>query len=244
MKKAAIITGSSRGIGSAVAIKLAEKGYNIVINYNNSEKSAMDTLEKVRKAGAMAIALKGDVSNYEEAKYVVEKSLEEFSHIDVLVNNAAVSAHKLFTDMTPEECKRIFAVNFGGVLNFSRLVLPNMIKNHSGKIINISSVWGITGAALESIYSASKAAVIGFTKALAKEVGPSGINVNCVAPGVIDTDMNKNLSKEDIKKLIGDTPLSRLGTPEDIANVTAFLCSEESNFITGQVINSDGGFII
>ncbi|MBQ2672189.1 MAG: glucose 1-dehydrogenase [Clostridia bacterium] len=244
MKKAAIITGASRGIGAAVAIKLAEKGYNIVINYNNSEKSAMDTLKKVRKAGAMAIALKGDVSNYEEAKYVVEKSLAEFSHIDVLVNNAAMSIHKLFTDMTPEECSKIFDVNLGGVLNFSRLVLPNMIKNHSGKIINISSVWGITGAALESIYSASKAAVIGFTKALAKEVGPSGINVNCVAPGVIDTDMNKNLSKEDIKKLIDNTPLMRLGTPEDIANVTAFLCSEEANFITGQVINSDGGFII
>ena len=244
MNKTAVITGSSRGIGAAIAIKLANKGYNIVINYNNSRSDAMGVLEKVRKTGVMAIALKGDVSNYEESKYVVEKALEEFNHIDVLVNNAGVSMHKLFTDMTPDECSRILAINLGSVFNFSRLVLPNMIKNHNGKIINISSIWGITGAALESVYSASKAAVIGFTKALAKEVGPSGINVNCIAPGVIDTDMNKNLSGEDIKKLIDNTPLERLGTAEDIANTVAFLCSEEAGFITGQVISPNGGFII
>lgn len=244
MKKTAIITGASRGIGAAVAIKLAENGYNIVINYNNSRSKAMEILEKVRKTGAMAIALKGDVSNYEESKFVVEKALEEFSHIDVLVNNAGVSMHKLFTDMTPEECSKILDINLGGIFNFSRLVLPNMIKNHSGNIINISSVWGITGAALESVYSASKAAAIGFTKALAKEVGPSGINVNCVAPGVIDTDMNKNLSKEDVQKLTDSTPVERLGAPEDIANVVAFLCSKEANFITGQVVSPNGGFLI
>ncbi len=244
MKKAAIITGSSRGIGAAIAIKLAEKGYNIVINYNNSRSEAMEVLEKVRKTGVMAIALKGDVSNYEESKYVVEKALEEFTHVDVLINNAGVSMHKLFTDMTPDEYNKVLAVNLGGVFNFSRLILPHMIKNHCGKIINISSVWGITGAALESVYSASKAAVIGFTKALAKEVGPSGINVNCIAPGVIDTDMNKNLSEEDLKKLIDNTPLERLGKPEDIATVAAFLCSDEAEFITGQVISPNGGFLI
>lgn len=244
MKRAAIITGSSRGIGAAIAIKLAEKGYNIVINYNNSRSEAMEVLEKVRKTGVMAIALKGDVSNYEESKYVVKKALEEFTHIDVLVNNAGVSMHKLFTDMVPEESSKILGVNLGGVFNFSGLVLPSMIKRHSGKIINISSVWGITGAALESVYSASKAAVIGFTKALAKEVGPSGINVNCIAPGVIDTDMNKNLSEEDIKKLIDNTPLEKLGMPEDIANIVAFLCSDEAEFITGQIISPNGGFLI
>ena len=244
MKKAAIITGSSRGIGAAIAIKLAEKGYNIVINYNNSRSEAMEVLEKVRKTGVMAIALKGDVSNYEESKYVVEKALEEFNHIDVLVNNAGVSMHKLFTDMIPDEYNKVLAVNLGGIFNFSRLILPHMIKNHCGKIINVSSIWGIAGAALESVYSASKAAVIGFTKALAKEVGPSGINVNCIAPGVIDTDMNKNLSEEDIKKLIDSTPMERLGTPEDIANVVAFLCSDEAEFITGQVISPNGGFLI
>lgn len=244
MKKVAVITGASGGIGGAVAIKLAGKGYNIVINYNNSHSKAMKVLEKVRNTGVMAIALKGDVSNYEDSRYIVEKALEEFTHIDVLINNAGISLHKLFTDMVPEEWEKILGVNLGGVLNFSGLVLPHMIKRHSGKIINISSVWGITGASLESVYSASKAGVIGFTKAIAKEVGPSGINVNCIAPGVIDTDMNKNLSKVDIKNLIDSTPIERLGTPEDIANVVAFLCSDEAEFITGQTISPNGGFLI
>lgn len=243
-KKTVLITGSSRGIGAATAFKFADMGYNVVINYNNSEKEALEVLKEVRGKGVGAIAVKSDVSKYFEAKSLIEKTISEFGGLDVLVNNAGIAQQKLFTDISEDEWEKMFDVNAKSVFNCSKFAAKFMIKNHRGKIINISSVWGVYGASCEVHYSASKAAVIGFTKALAKELGPSGITVNCIAPGVIDTDMNSHLRKEDMKELINSTALMRLGLPTDIANLTAFLASENADFITGQIIGCDGGFFI
>lgn len=243
-KKTVLITGSSRGIGAATAIKFADIGYNVVINYNRSEKQAFEVLEKVRNKGASAIAIKSDVSIYSQAESLIKKTISEFGTLDVLVNNAGIAQQKLFNEISESEWKRMFEVNVQSIFNCSKFASKNMIKNHSGKIINISSVWGIYGSSCEVHYSASKAAVIGFTKALAKELGPSGINVNCIAPGVIDTDMNLNLKEEDVQELINCTPLMRLGSPTDVANLTAFLVSDNANFITGQIIGCDGGFFV
>ncbi len=243
-KKTVLITGSSRGIGAATAIKFADIGYNVVINYNRSEKQAFEVLEKVRKKGASAVAIKSDVSKYSQAESLIKKTISEFGTLDVLVNNAGIAQQKLFNEISESEWKRMFEVNVQSIFNCSKFASKNMIKNHSGKIINISSVWGIYGSSCEVHYSASKAAVIGFTKALAKELGPSGINVNCIAPGVIDTDMNLNLKEGDVQELINCTPLMRLGSPTDVANLTAFLVSDNANFITGQIIGCDGGFFV
>lgn len=242
--KTVLVTGSSRGIGAATALKFAQSGYNVVINYNKSEKKAFEILEKVRGEGARAIAIKSDVSRYFEAESLVDKAISEFGTLDVLVNNAGIAQQKLFTDISEFEWDKMFEVNVKSMFNCSKLAAAHMIKNHSGKIINISSVWGVYGASCEVHYSASKASVIGFTKALAKELGPSGITVNCIAPGVIDTDMNANFKKEDIQELVNCTPLMRLGLPSDIANLTVFLASESADFITGQTIGCDGGFFV
>lgn len=243
-KKTALVTGSSRGIGASLAENFAIQNYNVVINYNRSENEAMELLKKIRSFGGSAIALKGNVSDFNEAKYLIEKSEEEFGSIDVLVNNAGIAEQKMFTDITEKDWKTMFDVNVHGMFNCTHHAVKNMIKKHSGKIINISSMWGLTGGACEVHYSASKAAVIGFTRALAKELGPSGIQVNCVAPGLIDTGMNGALSKEAVKALIEDTPCSRMGTVQDVANVVLFLSSSESDFITGEVVNVNGGFLV
>lgn len=243
-KKTALITGSSRGIGASIAENFAGKNYNVVVNYNSSKNEAMELLEKIRSFGGSAIALKANVSDFEEAKFLVEKSEEEFGGIDILVNNAGISEHKLFTDITEKDWKRMFDVNVHGMFNCTHYAVKSMIKRHTGKIINMSSMWGLTGGACEVHYSASKAAIIGFTKALAKELGLSGVQVNCVAPGLIDTGMNGKLSKETIIGLIKDTPCSRIGTVQDVSNVVLFLASSESDFITGEVINVNGGFLI
>ena len=215
-----------------------------MINYNRSEKQAFEVLEKVRKKGASAVAIKSDVSKYSQAESLIKKTISEFGTLDVLVNNAGIAQQKLFNEISESEWKRMFEVNVQSIFNCSKFASKNMIKNHSGKIINISSVWGIYGSSCEVHYSASKAAVIGFTKALAKELGPSGINVNCIAPGVIDTDMNLNLKEEDVQELINCTPLMRLGSPIDVANLAVFLASDNANFITGQIIGCDGGFFV
>lgn len=244
MKKTALITGSSRGIGAATALKFADMGYNVVINYNKSEKEAIDVLQKARNKNVSAIAIKADVSKYDGAELLVDKAVSEFGKLDALVNNAGVAQQKLFTDISEAEWARMFEINTQSMFYCSKFAVKNMIKNHSGKIINVSSIWGIRGASCEVHYSASKAAVIGFTKALAKELGPSGITVNCVAPGVIDTDMNSHLKAEDLKELINSTPLMRLGSPDDVANLICFLASEKADFITGQIIGCGGGFYV
>lgn len=242
--KTVLITGASRGIGAQTAIQFGSLGYNVIINYNKSEKEAMSVFNKIKSIGGRAIIYKADVSNRDEVNNMFRFAYDVFDKIDVLVNNAGIAQQKLFTDITESEWDLMFDINIKGMYNCCQLALPNMIHYKQGKIINISSIWGISGASCEVHYSAAKAAVIGFTKALAKEVGPSGITVNCVAPGVIDTDMNGNLDSNTISALLDETPLEKLGQPEDIANVIIFLSSDKADFITGQIISPNGGFVI
>ncbi len=239
MKKTALITGGSRGIGAAIALKLSQEGFNVVVNYCSNCEAA-EEIEK--KTGGFAV--QADVSDRQQVEDMIKFINEKTGGVDVLVNNAGISVSGLFTDITSEQEQRLWGINVGGVFNCTKAVLPHMINKKQGRIINISSMWGQVGASCEVHYSASKAAVIGFTKALAKEVGLSGINVNCIAPGVIMTDMNKCYDEETLECLRVETPLERLGTPEDVAEMTAFLASDKSSFITGQIIGVNGGFII
>lgn len=244
MKKTVIITGSSSGIGAAAALEFAKSGCNVVINYNNSKEKALKVLEKVRNMGSLSIAIQADVSIASQAEMLISKCIEQFGRVDILVNNAGISEFKLFTDITESDWDKMIRTNLNSAFYCSKFAVKEMLKNHSGKIVNISSMWGIAGASCEVHYSAAKAGMIGLTKAMAKELGPSGINVNCIAPGVIDTQMNQGLSHEDMLTLINDTPCGRIGTPEEIAKLILFLTSDESSFITGQVIGSNGGFLI
>ena len=240
MNKTVLITGASRGIGACAARAFAAEGCKVAVNYFKSEKEAVRLADEIG-----GIAVKADVSDPEQADKLVKKTLENFGHIDVLVNNAAIAlTQKVLSDVDADEWDRIFAVNVRGVFNCTKAALDSMLTRHSGKIINISSIWGITGGSCEVAYSASKAAVIGFTKALAKETAPSGITVNCIAPGVVKTDMNAHLSDEDYAALAKETPLGRIGTPQDIAGTMLFLASSAADFITGQVIGTDGGISI
>jgi len=240
MLKTALVTGASRGIGRAIAKLLAQKGYRVIINYNNSETAAKEILAEIRNKGLSAEIFKADISNRAE----VEKMFEFAGGVDLLVNNAGIAEQILFTDITEEKWRRIFDINVNGVFNCCQCALPYMIHKKCGKIINISSIWGICGASCEVHYSATKAAIIGFTKALAKELGPSGITVNCVAPGVIATEMNGMLSHETLDALREETPLEKIGAPEDIAQTVLFLAENSGDFITGQVISPNGGFVI
>lgn len=243
--KTVLITGASRGIGREIALKFAKMGgYNIILNYNQNEKKAMDVASEVEKLGCRYLLCKANVAIENEVNEMVYKALQTFGKIDVLVNNAGVSLSKLFQKTSADEIAKIFGVNTFGVINCSKAVVPNMIENKKGKIINISSIWGRVGASMETIYSASKGAVISFTLALAKELAPSNISVNCVCPGVINTDMLNEYSEQDKEELKNQTPLMRLGAPEDVANAVYFLAGENSNFITGQVITVDGGFAL
>ena len=237
--KNVLVNGGSRGIGRAIVELFSERGYNVAFTYNNSINEAN---ELSRKTGALAI--KADSASESEVNIAVATVEEKIGRVDILINNAAISGSGLFTEVSYEEWRRMFAVNLDGAFLYSKRVLPEMIREHSGRIINISSMWGITGASCEVNYSATKAAIIGMTKALAKEVGPSGITVNCIAPGLIDTDMNKNLSEDDIASLVDETPLSRIGQPRDVAEAALFLAGESSSFITGEVLNVNGGFLI
>ncbi|WP_042274067.1 elongation factor P 5-aminopentanone reductase [[Clostridium] dakarense] len=243
-KKTAIITGSSRGIGRAIAILFAESGYNVVINYSKSENKATELYTYLKNKGLSVKLFKADVSKKHEVNLLVNYCIGEFGRIDVLVNNAGISQDKLFTDITDEDWTNMMNINLNGVFYCTQKALQYMIPEMSGKIINISSIWGMVGGSYEVHYSTSKAAIIGMTKALAKELGPSNIQVNCIAPGVIQTDMINNVSNEILDILKDETPLMRLGTPEDIANVALFLADDKSNFITGQVISPNGGFVI
>ena len=243
MKKTIVITGSSSGIGLATAEEFASPENNIVINYNKNRSGALELLEKIRAEGCRAIAIKADVSQPEGAQTLMDSAVEQFGKIDVLVNNAGISQQKLFTEITPEDLERMFRVNVFSMFYCSKIAVKDMLKRHSGKIINVSSMWGISGASCEVHYSASKAAVIGFTKSLAKELGPSNITVNCVAPGAIKTKMNDFLSKSEINALSESTPLGRMGKPEEIAKLISFLASSGADFITGQVISPNGGLV-
>lgn len=243
MKKVALITGSSRGIGRAVAAKLASDGYAVCINYIERQDKAEEHVKALTAAGCDAMCFQADVADADAVDAMVKAVRERFGHISLLVNNAGIARQCLFQDISREYWKRIFDVNLNGAFNTIQAVLPNMLHEHSGCIINTSSIWGLHGASCEVAYSASKHAIVGLTRSLAQELAPSGIRVNCVAPGVIDTDMVQVLGSDTLSELADDTPVGRLGTPEDIAALVSFLASDAASFITGQVITSDGGFI-
>lgn len=242
--KTALITGGSRGIGAAAAKVFAAAGYNVVINCVSSANKAEAICQNIRESGGSAIYCLADVASTEQVEKMMSKVYTEFGHIDVLINNAGIGRQQLFTDITKAQWDEMMGVHLGGAFNCTKAVLPDMIRRKSGNIINVSSMWGVTGASCEVHYSTAKAGLIGFTKALAKEVGPSGIRVNCVAPGVIDTEMNSGLNAGDIAALCDETPLGRIGTPEEVARLMLFLCSDGAGFITGQVIGANGGFVI
>jgi 3-oxoacyl-[acyl-carrier protein] reductase len=235
MSKKALVTGGSRGIGAACARALARDGFAVAVNYCGSEAAARAL---AREIGGQAF--RADVSD----KSQVDAMFAAWGGVDALVCCAGIDLQKLFTDTEPEEWRRIFAVNVDGAYNACRAAIPHMVHEKYGRIVLVSSMWGIRGASCEAAYSASKAALIGLAKSLAKELGPSGITVNCVTPGVIDTDMNKNLSPETMAELAEETPLGRIGTPEEAAEAAAFLVSDRASFITGQVLSADGGFAV
>ena len=240
MSKAVFITGGARGIGNAMAKLFYKNGYNVAINYNKSEKEALSLKEELPGI----LILKGDVSKEEDVIKMIDAAIGHFGKIDVLVNNAGICIPSLVTDTSLSDWEKTFGVNVTGTFLASKYAAKNMIQNHSGSIINVSSIWGVSGASCESCYSASKGAVIAFTKALSKELGLSGIRVNCVAPGYIDTDMNKDISEEDRQAFAQETPLGRIGTPVEVAKAVLFLASEEASFITGQILGCDGGVIV
>lgn len=244
MNGTVLITGASRGIGRACALAFAREGFCVAANYCTHEKEALSLREEIRAAGAACEIFRADVADRAEVDSMVRGISGAFGTVNVLVNNAGMAQQKLFTDITEEEWRRMFDVNMTGMFHCTQAVLPGMIQKKCGKIVNISSIWGISGASCEVHYSASKAAVIGFTKALAKEVGPSGIQVNCVAPGVVDTDMNAALDQSAQEMLKEETPLGLLGTPEDIAQAVLFLAGDKAKFITGQVLSPNGGLIV
>ena len=243
MKPTVLITGASRGIGLATAKLFAAKGHPTVLNYNRSREPALETTREINASGGIALAVKADVSQPDEVAAMFREVKEQLGGVDILVNNAAVARQSLFTDVSYDEWKNTFAVNVDGMFLCCQEALPHMLQRHSGSIINLSSMWGQVGASCEVLYSAAKSAVIGLTKALAQEVGPSGIRVNCVAPGVIDTEMNSHLSPDDLRALVDNTPLMRLGTPEEVAGAIYFLASDNASFIAGQVICPNGGYI-
>lgn len=241
--KTAIITGASRGIGRAEAIQLARDGFSVCINCLERMDLAQELSEKLQKEGCSAMAFQADVSMKNEVDAMVEAVHARFGPVDVLVNNAGIAEQCQIQDIREELWDRIFAVNVKGVLNTVQAVLPDMLHRKRGCIINTSSIWGMHGASCESVYSSSKHAVIGLTKSMAAELALSGIRVNCVAPGVIDTDMVKVLGDETLRDLADNTPIGRLGKPEDIAAAVSYLASDGASFVTGQVLTCDGGFI-
>ncbi len=243
MSKIALITGATRGIGKEIALTLAQEGYNIAINYRTENDELKTTKKEIENLNVECLAVKGDISKFEDTENIVKQVIEKFGKIDVLVNNAGITKDMLLMRMKPEDFKSVIDVNLIGTFNMTKNVISHMTKARSGRIINISSVVGISGNAGQTNYSASKAGIIGFTKSLAKEVASRNILVNAVAPGFIQTNMTDVL-KEEVKEEIAKTiPLKRMGTTKDVANVVKFLVSEDSSYITGQVINVNGGMI-
>lgn len=242
MGKVAIITGSSRGIGREIAKTLARKGITVVANYNKSEEAAKELKQELEEEGIKIDIIKADVSKREDAKKLVEFTLNKYGKVDILINNAGISEYKLFTDETDEDWNKIINTNLYSAFAMSQEVIPNMVHNKNGCIINMSSAWGVVGGSLEVIYSVSKAGLDGLTKALAKELGPSNIRVNSIAPGMIYTKMNEKFSKEELKEIEEEIPLGKIGKPSDIAKCIEWLI--EDKYTTGQVISINGGWII
>ena len=244
MDKCALITGATRGIGKQIAITLAKQGYNIALNYRKENEELENTRKEIEKIGVQILAVKGDVANFEDCENFVKQVIERFGQIDVLVNNAGITKDMLLMRMKKEDFEQVIDTNLVGTFNVTKNVVPYMMKARSGRIINISSVVGISGNAGQTNYSASKAGIIGFTKSLAKEIASRNILVNAVAPGFIETNMTDVL-KDDVKQEIAkNIPLKRMGTTQDVANVVKFLASDDSSYITGQVINVDGGMLM
>ena len=244
MDKCALITGATRGIGKQIAITLAKQGYNIALNYRKENEELENTKKEIEKIGVQILAVKGDVANFEDCENFVKQVIERFGQIDVLVNNAGITKDMLLMRMKKEDFEQVIDTNLVGTFNVTKNVVPYMMKARSGRIINISSVVGISGNAGQTNYSASKAGIIGFTKSLAKEIASRNILVNAVAPGFIETNMTDVL-KDDVKQEIAkNIPLKRMGTTQDVANVVKFLASDDSSYITGQVINVVGGMLM
>lgn len=242
--KVALITGATRGIGKQIAITLAKAGYDIAINYRSENNDLVNTKKEIEETGRICLAVQGDVSNFEDTQRFVDEVIAKFGHIDVLVNNAGITKDGLIMRMKKEDFDAVVDVNLGGTFNVTRNVIGYMSKARQGRIINISSVVGVVGNAGQTNYSASKAGIIGFTKSLAKEMASRNILVNAVAPGFIETNMTAVLKEEQKEAISQNIPLKRMGSAQDIANVVKFLASEESSYITGQVINVDGGMVM
>ena len=242
MKKIVIVTGASRGIGREIAKILAKKGFQVIANYNNSKKEAIELQQELKHENIEMDIFQADVSKREDAHRLVEYVLKKYGRVDVLINNAGIAEYKMFIDETDNDWNRIINNNLYSAFAMSQEVIPNMIHNKNGNIINISSTWGIVGASMEVLYSISKAGLDGLTKSLAKELGPSNIRVNSIAPGIIDTDMNRNLDEKEINKIKEEIPLERIGKPRDIAKCIEWLVDDE--FTTGQIISINGGWVI
>lgn len=241
-KKTILITGASRGIGKQIAIDVAKLGHNVVANYNNSELDAKSLKEELKKENILIDIFKADVSKRNEVKELINFTIKKYSKIDVLINNAGISSFNVFTDITDTNWENVINTNLYSAFCVTQEALPFMLHKKNGCIINISSIWGIVGSSCETLYSISKAGIDAMTKSLAKELGPSNIRVNSIAPGFIDTDMNKNLSKETINEIIDEIPLNRIGTPNCISNCVKWLI--EDDFTTGQIISVNGGWVI
>ncbi|WP_304519351.1 3-oxoacyl-[acyl-carrier-protein] reductase [Clostridium estertheticum] len=239
--KTAVVTGASRGIGRAIALKLAKHGANVVVNYRNSVDAVQEVVKEIEALGVKVLAIQADISSYTDVENMIKKSVEEFGSIDILVNNAGITKDGLLMRMKEADFDSVIDINLKGAFNCTRHVAAIMLKQRSGRIINISSVSGLTGNAGQVNYSAAKAGIIGMTKSVAREFGSRGVTCNAVAPGYIQTDMTEDLSAKVKDTIMGTIPLKRLGRPEDVANVVAFLATDEAAYITGQVINVDGG---
>ena len=241
-----LITGGTGGIGTAMCVAFAQTGANIAVHYNKNRKKAENLADVLRNSyGVNAVAVQADVANRDSVNAMFDKIDSELGGVDILINNAGIAQQKLFTELTQDDWKAMLGTDLDGVFNCTQEALKRfMLPNHSGVILNISSMWGQAGASCEAHYSAAKSGVIGLTKALAKELGLSNIRVNCIAPGVVMTDMMKDFDEQTIKELKEETPLNTLGTPKDIADAAVFLCSDKAKFITGQILGVNGGFII
>lgn len=244
MKPVALVTGAAQGIGRAIALELSQAGYAVCINYFRHHQEALDLADALLQAGRESIAVQADVADSAAVSSMVRRIQAELGPVTLLVNNAGIAGQALFQDISDEQWDRYLAVNLTGARNAIRAVLPGMLREKSGSIVNISSIWGLRGASCETAYACTKAALIALTRSLALELAPSHIRVNCVAPGVIDTDMVRALGEETLRDLAEQTPLGRLGTPTEIAHAVVFFASEKASFLTGQVLTADGGFTV